>query len=335
VSTALVLGSNGQDGSYLAEILLERGQAVVGVARQAQSRWVAHPNFRHVALDVGTPQALGELLRDVMPDQIAALAAVHGSAGHAYEVDWRGALDTNVGSIHTCLEYLRRDAPGARLFIASSLKAFGQTPPTVIDAQTPRVSSCLYGITKNAAADLVDYYRTAHGVFASIGYFFNHDSPRRPPDYFLPRLTGQLAAHLLAGEPQPPATTLDFWCDWGSSLEFMRTVADLLALPQPHDAVIATGVSIYAGWLADALSEAAGIAPDVWVKTDQTQQPGAATTGPPYRANIDRLQRLVGAPVSDGLDVALWILREQHGIELHRPIGSQLSAPPGQAGTIK
>jgi hypothetical protein len=134
---------------------------------------------------------------------------------------------------------------------------------------------------------------------------------------------------VLAEDPQPPVTTLDFWCDWGASPEFMRAVADLLALPRPRDAVIATGVSIYAGRLVDALSEAAGIARDAWVKTGQTPRHGVATTGPPYRANIDLLRRLVGAPPSDGLDVALWILRERHGIDLQRPVGGQLSAPPG------
>ena len=318
--SALVLGANGQDGSYLADVLLERGREVTGVARQAQSRWVNHPRFHHVQLDLGDAETLARLLGEVHPDRIYALAAVHGSAGFSYEPIWGAALDVNLKSIHTCLEHIRTRNPAARLFLASSLKAFGDAPPAVIDEATPRVSSCLYGITKNAAADLVAYYRARHGVWACVGWLFNHDSPRRPGDYFLPRLTAQLAAHLRGEPATEPLMTLDFWCDWGSSLEFMTAAASLLDLDDPHDVVMASGAPIHAATLATALSEAAGVEAGAWAKT-LVEAPPRGAAAPPYRAKIDRLRQLVGAPASDGLDVALWILRERHGVDLQRPAG--------------
>ena len=148
------------------------------------------------------------------------------------------------GSIHACLEYVRTSAPDCRLFLASSVKAFGANPPPVIDERTPHVSACLYAITKNAAADLVSYYRETHGVWAFAGYLFNHDSPRRPGDYFLPRLTEQLAAHLKGAPRPPPLASVDFWCDWGSAREYMQSVVGLTELPEPHDVVLATGVGL-------------------------------------------------------------------------------------------
>jgi len=320
MATALVLGSNGQDGSYMAEVLLEQGHEVVGAARQPTSRWIDHPRFRHVQVDVGDAGELKRLLGDVKPSRIAALATVHGPSGHAYETDWRAALDVNLGCIHTCLEYMRVQAPSARLFAASSLKAFGQNPPAVIDESTQRVSSCLYSITKNAAADLVSYYRSMHHLWAVTGFFFNHDSPRRPSEFFLPRLVDQLGAYLGGQEAPPPLATLDFWCDWGSSLEFMRAAAALLALDEPRDVVIATGVSLYARDLAEALSEATGATAESWVKARQAPQPKPPGAEPPYRANIQLLRGLVGQPPSDGLDVALWILRDRYGVDVGRPV---------------
>jgi GDPmannose 4,6-dehydratase len=321
VTSALVLGSNGQDGSYLADVLLERGCEVTGVARQTQSRWVNHPRFHHVQLDLGDADALAGLLGEVHPDCIYALAAVHGSAGFSYEPIWGAALDVNLKSVHTCLEHIRTRNSDARLFVASSLKAFGDAPPAVIDESTPRVSSCLYGITKNAAADLVAYYRARHGIWAAVGWLFNHDSPRRPDDYFLPRLTAQLAAHLHGERATEPLMTLDFWCDWGSSLEFMAAAASLLELDHPRDVAMASGAPIHAERLAVALSEAAGVETRAWANTLAEAPAGAGLSGPPYRARIALLRQLVGAPASDGLDVALWILRERHGVDLRRPAG--------------
>jgi len=314
---ALVLGANGQDGSYLAEVLIERGWRVVGAARQPASRWVAHPAYRHVALDIGDAAALSALLQTERPSRVFALAAIHGSSGHAYEAEWRSALDVNVGSVHTCLEYMRVTDPDCRLFLASSLKAFGENPPAVIDESSPRVSSCLYAMTKNAATDLIYYYRLRHGLWAFIGWLFNHDSPRRPADYFLPRLAAQLAAHLAKAPAPPPLASVDFWCDWGSSLDYMRAVAELAELDTPHDVVMATGSPVYAGELARALGDLVGVSATAWLRTLSNARP--KTRGAPaFRADTARLRSLVGEPQRQALDVVLWILRERHGLAVER-----------------
>lgn len=306
MTSALVLGVNGQDGSYIAEVLLERGYSVTGIGRLSEPRWIDPSRFRYVQLDAADSDALDSLLAETTPHRIYHMAAVHGSDGHAYEGVWGQALALNVGSVHTCLEHMRRRSPFTRLFYPSSSKAFGNPPPAEIDETTPRVGACLYSITKNAATDLIHYYRSQHDSWACVAYYFNHDSPRRPGSYFLPRLCAQIAASL-HNEPAPTVKTLDFWCDWGSSWEFMELTVDLMELEVPQDVVMATGRPVYAADLACALAELVG--------ASQPPLPPQTYNCPATRARTHELQRVLGrVPRSGALDVARWIFAECHGI---------------------
>ena len=309
MKTALVLGVNGQDGSFVADILLERGEKVIGVGLQKNSRWLDPTRFTYVSMDAAEADALTALLVRTQPDHIFHMAAIHGSAGHAYEAAWRHALSLNVGSVHTCLEFIRRDAPHARLLYPSSLKVFGDPPPPEVDERTPRVSSCLYSITKNAATDLIHQYRAKYGVWANVVYYFNHDSPRRPDSYFLPRLAAGLAARARGDANAPWVASLDFWCDWGNSREFMELTVDLLNLEKPVDVVMATGEPIHASELARTLAVEIGVTLDVKPRTEQA---------PPVRARLDVLRQSLGRLPTDGaLDVARWILASRQGLSGH------------------
>ena len=307
MTSALVLGVNGQDGSYVADVLLERGCTVTGVGRQAASRWVDPTRLNYIQLDAADSDALGALLLRTMPDQIYHMAAVHGPAGYIYEAGWRTALALNVASVHTCLEHMRRNSPATRLFYPSSLKAFGNPPPFEIDERTPRDSSCLYSITKNAATDLIHYYRRHHGSWACVSYYFNHDSPRRPDTYFLPRLAAQIAASMKPDVRAPQVAGLDFWCDWGSSREFMEMTVDLVGLDAPQDVIMATGRPVYAADLACALAASVG--------ADLPPLPPRTQDAPPVRARLDGLHRAIGRLARYGaLDVGKWILAERHAL---------------------
>jgi GDPmannose 4,6-dehydratase len=309
MKSALILGVNGQDGSYLAEILIKRGYRVTGAARQDTSRWVDPDRFRYVELNIADASALDALLAEMLPDEIYYMAAIHGSAGYSYEPGWREALALNVGSVHTCLEHIRKRSKNTRLFYPSSLKVFGMSPPSRIDENSPRVSSCLYSITKNAATDLIHYYRAQHNLWVSVGYYFNHDSPRRPDSYFLPRLAARIAANVNQRGSGPEIVTLDFWCDWGSSYEFMELTADLVQTDHPRDAVFASGQPVHAAALAAELVAAAGVT----LPKAVTPPTGEA----PFRADLTRLKGAVGRlPRLRAIDVASWILRERHGITI-------------------
>jgi GDPmannose 4,6-dehydratase len=306
-SSALVLGVNGQDGSYLAEVLAARGHRVIGVGRQPSASWLAPDRMEYVPLDIADQAALGRLLSGRMPDQIYHLAAIHGPAGFAYEPVWLEALAVNVASVHTCLEHMRRSSPKMRLFYASSLKVFGNPPPARIDEATPRVGSCLYSITKNAATDLIHNYRARYGTWASVGYYFNHDSPRRRDTYFLPRLAAYIAGACNRLPLAPRLNSLDFWCDWGSSREFMEITADLLSLELPRDVVLATGQPVFAADLARELAASVG--------ASLQELPHRAQDVPPFRAALDGLQRALGrVPAQTAFDVAAWILAERYSL---------------------
>jgi GDPmannose 4,6-dehydratase len=273
------------------------------VGRQATSRWVGDPRLNYIELDLADSAALDRLLERLEPACMFHCAAVHGSSGYAYEHIWRQALDVNVGSVHTCLEHIRQRARHARLFYSSSLKAFGEPPPPMIDETTPRHSTCLYGITKNAATDLVYHYRKQHGVHAAIGFFFNHDSPRRPDTYFIPRLVQHLISQTSAGGPLSGVASLDFWCDFGSAREFMELVADLMERDPARDAVFATGRPVHASELAAALAMDLGRAPPVVARS---------ASEPPVRACLRSLLAAVGRlPKLGALDVARWILADR------------------------
>jgi hypothetical protein len=217
MKTGLVLGVNGQDGSYLAEILIERGYQVTGAARQAVSRWVDPGHFRYVALDVADAPALDALLAEVLPDEIYHMAAIHGSAGHSYEAHGaRRAL--NIGSVHLPGTHPQRSR-NTRLFSPVS-EVWHVAVAAHRRKYAPR--RAIQGITKRRDRSH-QYYHTSRSL-GGVGYCFNHD--RATADsYFLP---------ILQLERRPDGQTwhstgdchLDF-CATGKQSEFMELTADL------------------------------------------------------------------------------------------------------------
>lgn len=316
---SLVIGVNGQDGSYLAEHLLTLGRDVVGVGRQSTSRYVQPgPRFTYRDLDLTDSDALAELLADLRPERIFYLAAIHGASGFSYEESWQSALKVNLGAVHICLDHLRASDSNGRLLYASSLKAFGTQPPSIVNESSQRQSSCLYSITKNGAFDLIDYYRKHHDIRATVLFLLNHESPRRPAHFFLPRLTGLLASALNGKPKGEPLKSLDFACDWGSSAEFMTIARQLLDLDINQDYVLGTGKT----WTGVEITEALFSAADLdWRNHVNLVKPPNSEPIHHFRADISRLvAALGGGPKVSALDVATWILQENHGLSLHESI---------------
>jgi GDPmannose 4,6-dehydratase len=286
---ALVLGGNGQDGSYLTRALLARGHRVVGVGRQAQPRLAHVGAFEHRELDLRDPSALAALLAGDAFELVLHFAAVHGSAaGQRYEARFAEMLAVNVETVHVVLEHARLH-PGLRLLYASSAKAFGEPLPARIDESTPRRSTCLYGVTKNAAADLVAYYRSAHGVGASVAYLFQHESPLRPAEFFVPKLAGALAAAVAGSTERTAFHTLDFWCDWGSAEEYAEILVDAALAAPGEDFVLATGRTLHARDLASRLFAARGLRLE-----DHVVETSPAAGGARYQVDAGKVRSLVG-----------------------------------------
>jgi GDPmannose 4,6-dehydratase len=252
--TALVLGSNGQDGSFLVEHLLRRGYHVTGVSRQPKA-WppTSHPALDSACFDLRQPDLLDRLLIEQRPDLIFHVAAVHGRAGTPYEAEWRDMLAINVGVVHQCLEYLRNHRRDAALVYAGSCKIFGPTFPDLVTEQSSISSPCLYSVTKNAALDLIRYYRREHGIRAGVLHLFQHESERRGKEFFVPKLVSTLHQALSDKSFRAEFNTLLFRTDWGSAREYMDIAIDVGEQSPANDVIVATGRTWTGRQLAEEL----------------------------------------------------------------------------------
>jgi GDPmannose 4,6-dehydratase len=245
---ALVLGVNGQDGSYLAEQLLQDGWIVTGVGRQTYSRWIDEKSlgYTYHCLDLTDDRKLSAFLVDIGPSAIFHFAAVHGSAGFDYEVHWRDVHAVNTLSAHAVLEHLRCHAPDGVFVYASSSKVFRTTAGGVFTESSPRESTCIYSTTKNATTDLINYYRKQHRLKASVVWTFNHESPRRGSSYFIPTIVRHLACSILNSSHVGTIASLSFWSDWGDARNFMALTGCIAVQAPGQDFLLASGTTLWA-----------------------------------------------------------------------------------------
>jgi GDPmannose 4,6-dehydratase len=300
---ALVLGVNGQDGSYLAQALLKRNDHVVGVGRQPGSRYVRdHQRFTYMAADLADERRIEALLRSVVPDRIYHFAAIHGptGSGFAYEPVFADMLRVNVGALHAALDYARACNPAARIFYAGSSKVFPGPLSGEIDESTPTQVSCLYSLGKLAARDLMRLYLRDHGVQATNLILFNHDSPRRPPDYLLPMLADTIARAKVDRRHSLRVRTLDFWADWSAADELMQIVADLSSGPFVPELILASGQAVYARDTVATLFASHGLSAEDHIVEDQ---PSRSRASAGFQVRIDRLASLARRPSKTVFDV--------------------------------
>jgi len=305
---ALVLGSNGQDGSFLVEHLLRRGYQVTGVSRQERPRYNAG-RFSYVALDLRRADALRDLLDQRRPHLIFHVAAVHGEAGTRYEAIWQDMLAVNVGATHVCLEYLRTCCPQGGLLYAGSGKIFGPDYPRRMTERSRTRSSCLYTVAKNASRELIACYRRDHAIRASVLHLFNHESERRGPNFFMPTLAGALDRALAGGNSRIEIDTLQFYCDWGSAEEYMDIATDVAERALGNDVIVATGRT----WLA------ADLARELFARHGLDYRCHLAERGvrrehlQPFRVSVNKLRALIGrVPTLGAVDVCEKMLAALH-----------------------
>jgi GDPmannose 4,6-dehydratase len=305
----LVLGSNGQDGSYLVERELEKGQFVLGVGRQLSSRWVlSSSRFEYRSLDLSNAQGLAELLRNFNPDVVYHFAAIHGPAGFDYNVVSTQVFDVNVRAVQVILDHLREHLH-CRLLYASSSKVFPSNVP-LINNSTSRVSTCLYSLSKNMSEELIQFYRSRFGVLASVVWLFNHESVRRPVGYFIQKIAG-LVADAVRGVPRRVELgNLNFWCDWGSAREYMEIVCDLSEMSDVFvtDLVVATGHTLNATDLVCEVFQAYHMDPAASI-IDHCQPSHSV---PPWKVDLACLHETIGrVPVVPAINVFKEVINQK------------------------
>ena len=265
---ALITGITGQDGSYLAELLLDKGYLVHGLIRRASTfntgridHLYTDPHdpesrlFLHHA-DLTDGSRLATLLERIHPDEVYNLAAQSHVRVSFDEPEFTGTV-TGMGSTRL-LEAVRMSGLGCRYYQASSSEMFGATPPPQ-NEETPFHPRSPYGAAKVYSYWMTRNYREAYGLHAVNGILFNHESPRRG-ETFVTRKIATAAARITAGlQDHLYLGNLDAVRDWGYAKEYVEAMWLMLQHPEPTDFVVATGTACTVREFAEHCFSAVGL----------------------------------------------------------------------------
>jgi GDPmannose 4,6-dehydratase len=261
MSVALLTGITGQDGSYLAELLLEKGYDVHGIVRRSSTpnlTRIEHllPKVKLHLGDLSDTSSLGGILHKVQPTEVYNLAAM-SDVGVSYKVPEYTADVTGSGTMRL-LETIRALGVDCRYYQASSSEMFGSSPPpqnetTLFHPRSP------YGCAKVFSYFATVNYREAYGMHASNGILFNHESPRRGEN-FVTRKIAKAVARIKKGLQKTLSLgNLDARRDWGFAGDFVEAMWLMLQQPEPGDYVVATGEAHSVREFAVAAFLAAGL----------------------------------------------------------------------------
>jgi GDPmannose 4,6-dehydratase len=240
---AIVTGAGGQDGSYLAELLLDRGYEVVGIVRDASRNYPNLAGVREqlqlVQADMLDRLALTAVLREYAPREVYNLASP-SFVPRSWEYPVETAEFAAVG-VTSLLEAIRAVDPSIRVYQASSSEIFGEPVETPQTESTPLGPVTPYGVAKAYGHFIIGSYRRRYGLHASGGILYNHESPRRPPD-FLPSKVAHGVASIAAGrEAELVLGDLDAQRDWGYARDYVEAMWRIVQQDDSRDYVIATG----------------------------------------------------------------------------------------------
>ncbi len=244
---ALITGVNGQDGSYLAELLLEKGYDVVGFSNgdRPLEKWLVplakSSDIR--SLDIADRSAVEKLLMDVQPDEIYNLAA-QSHVGRSFDIPHETAEITGIGALNI-LEAARKHAPDARIYQASSSEMFGNSvePDGTQRETTPMDPTSPYASAKVFAYHLSRIYRSIHGMFVSNGILFNHESPRRGINFVTSKVCREAVKIKYGRTDKLCLGNIDSRRDWGHAKDYVRAMWLILQQDAADDFVCATGIS--------------------------------------------------------------------------------------------
>ncbi|MFI5208939.1 MAG: GDP-mannose 4,6-dehydratase [Gemmatimonadales bacterium] len=259
---ALITGVTGQDGSYLAELLLAKGYQVVGMVRRT-----SHHSFERlehlldrieiVAADLLDQHSLTEVIRESRPDEVYNLAA------QSYvPTSWSQPVLTGEFTalgVTRILEAVRLAHPSARFYQASSSEMFGKVRETPQTETTPFYPRSPYGVAKVYGHWITVNYRESYGLYAVSGILFNHESPRRGLEFVSRKVTDGVARIKLGLATELRMGTLDAHRDWGYAGDYVDAMWRMLQQPEPRDFVIGTGVTHSVRDLVQIAFEHAGL----------------------------------------------------------------------------
>lgn len=243
---AVITGITGQDGSHLADFLLNKGYTVIGVSRRRSGGgdWRiqhlhGHPNFILENGDVTDSGSLNRIVQLYGPDEFYNLAA-QSYVGLSWTEPFHTGQVTALG-VTNCLEAIRLLRPQCKFYQASSSEMFGKVLETPQKETTPFYPRSPYGVAKVYGYWITRNYRESHNIFACNGILFNHEGPRRGLEFVTRKITDAAARIKVAGGGELRLGNLDAKRDWGHSADYMEAAWLMLQQNKPDDYVIATG----------------------------------------------------------------------------------------------
>jgi len=260
--TALITGITGQDGSYLAEFLLEKGYDVVGVVRRTSHHSyerIDHliPRVRIEAADLLDQHSLTTVLRSVQPDEVYNLAAQSFVPTSFTQPVLTGEF-TALG-VTRILEAVRLACPGTRFYQASSSEMFGKVRETPQNEDTPFYPRSPYGVAKLYGHWITVNYRESYDLFAVSGILFNHESPRRGMEFVSRKITDGVARIATGKATELRLGNLEAQRDWGYAGDYVDAMWRMLQNDEPKDYVIGTGQTHRVGDLVRIAFERVGL----------------------------------------------------------------------------
>ena len=272
---ALITGITGQDGSYLAELLLSKGYEVYGLVRRVAledpenrlSRLAGiRSRIKLQAASLESYASIHQVVEKVRPEECYHLAA-QSFVSYSFDDEFT-TIQTNVLGTHYLLSALRSIVPHCRFYFAGSSEMFGKAETVPQDELTRFHPRSTYGISKVAGYELTQNYREAYGVHASSGILFNHESPRRGFEFVTRKITAGVARILAGRSNELRLGNLDAKRDWGHAREYVEAMWLMLQQPEPDDYVVATGETHSVREFVELAFDRAGLDWQAYVKPD-------------------------------------------------------------------
>jgi GDPmannose 4,6-dehydratase len=335
-SVAFITGITGQDGSYLAELLLAKGYEVHGLVRRSSSeRYDRIDGLRgRVVLHQGDlldQRSLGDALRAAKPTEIYNLAAMSYVAVSWVQPTLTAEL-TGVG-VTRILEAMREVCPEARFYQASSSEMFGKVREAPQAESTPFYPRSPYGVAKVYGHFITVNYRESYGLHATSGILFNHESPRRGLEFVTRKITWHAAAIRLGLAEKLRLGNLDAERDWGYAKDYVEAMWLMLQRDRAEDYVIATGVSNSVRACLEIAFDQAGVEPDGRVEIDESLKRPAEVdhlVGDPSKA-----RRELGWESATSFEELIRMMVDSDYELLSEGTGVRVGAPRGVGSTVQ
>lgn len=274
---ALVTGITGQDGSYLAEFLLERGYEVHGIVRRVAFEDPEHRlwRIRHIldrlilhSASLESYASIFSIVENERPDECYHLAA-QSFVSYSFEDEF-STINTNINGTHFILSAIKKKAPECKFYFAASSEMFGLAKETPQNENTPFHPRSPYGISKVTGFYLTQNYKEAYGIFACNGILFNHESPRRGFEFVTRKISNEVGKIKLGLSKELRLGNLEAKRDWGFADEYVRAMWLMLQQNEPDDYVIATGETHSVREFVELAFDHSGLDWEKYVVIDET-----------------------------------------------------------------